>query len=589
MTMRMWLNYAEVDLTAEKIADVKLQISYAHPAKLEFSIYQRQHTVPIPYNSFVIFTDTEYGGWSTPLFEGYVAEAAPTDSNEVRYTCYDATHRAGREIYVMSDSSIWSTVIPRRVYNCKIENDLDKAFEFESDATVGEILEDLLEFAYADLALINAAPAAIFGGAAYDPADFAAMDMKPQEKVVFEGETLRSAIDRMLSYYPQYRMLFLPGVWTGLRRWRFFDLHAAPTTTLTLNDFSTGGKHVLSMDLQRSLEGRYTAVKFYGPERTTYALAQVSDLSLDEGWSSQAENIFVQYGNTLATTDVGRKWQIADEEHRRLAKLLPADVAVPIAGGFGSVGNLAYVNTRVPTLLVSWDGTTYEQVPGISIDWRQGIITAPQNIYRYNDSSATPYMLPTHVKFHFAYFDEPYTARYPSSGYAGLAYDHFAVSVEKKIYDESLVVGYEFGYPVTSAERVTQFESLAENIWKTTSDTVHTGAIVLASLDYSFVRLNRRINIAAVDADGATLTTGWESINAILTDVEYDFTNRVTTLQFSSDQLEFLQGDPSALKEMLKIKAMETIVNQSMEIRAVGQIFSTLTRITFTHRPIEDR
>lgn len=587
MTMRLWIDYTEVDLTVDKIADVKLDIGYSHPARLSFAMYQAQHTVPIAINAFVIFTDTDYGGWSTPLFEGYVAEATPADANEIRYTCYDATHRAGKEIYVMSDSSIWSTVIPRRVYNCKVENDLDKAFEFEDDATVGEILEDLLEYAYADLALINAAPAAIFGGAAYESTDFSAMTMKPQEKVVFESETIRSALDRMLSYYPQYRMLFLPGVWHGLRKWRFYDVYAAPEETLTLNSF-TGARNVLSLDIQRSLEGRFTAVKFFGPERTTAATAQLSDTSLTKGWSTQAENIFTQYGNTLATTDVGRKWQITDPAKRRLAKLLPTEVAVPIAGGFGSIGNLAYVQTRTPTLLVSWDGSTYEQVQGVTIDWRQGIITVPQNIHRYNDGAALPYVLPTHVKFYYAYYDTPYTARYPSSGYAGLAYDHFGISVEKKIYDESLVVGYEFGYPVTSTERTAQFEELAENIWKTTSNTIHTGAIVLDRLDYSFVRLNRRINIAAVDEDGNALTTGWESIRAILTDVEYDFTNRITTLTLSSDDLEFLQGDPEALKEILKIRAMETSISQVSEMRMIGQTLASSSRIVFHHRPVED-
>lgn len=60
----------------------------------------------------------------------------------------------------------------------------------------------------------------------------------------------------------------------------------------------------------------------------------------------------------------------------------------------------------------------------------------------------------------------------------------------------------------------------------------------------------------AKDAHGDPLETGWENANAILTDVEYDYTERLTTLQFSSDEMEFLQMDPEELKRQLKIKAV---------------------------------
>ena len=81
--------------------------------------------------------------------------------------------------------------------------------------------------------------------------------------------------------------------------------------------------------------------------------------------------------------------------------------------------------------------------------------------------------------------------------------------------------------------------------------------MTLEGLDYTFARLDRRVNIAGVDGDGHPLPTGWESMAAIVTDVEYDFESQTSIIQFSSDQSELLGFDPERLKQQLRVGAGE--------------------------------
>ena len=57
----------------------------------------------------------------------------------------------------------------------------------------------------------------------------------------------------------------------------------------------------------------------------------------------------------------------------------------------------------------------------------------------------------------------------------------------------------------------------------------------------------------------ATLITGWEDVNATLTDVVYDYTARATILTFSSDQMELIGWDVDLLKERLRVVALDPI------------------------------
>lgn len=555
-TLHMWVNTVELDMAAQFVGGVKLSISYSHPAMLSWTMDQAEHALPITYGDFIAFSDDNYGGITTPLFEGWVKEIQPVEANQIRYIAYDATRRAAEELVVLSDSAVFPSAVPRRVYNVKAEADPDKAFAQLDDADVGTILQDLLEAAYAQLVLINAAPPAAIGTAAYVPADFASLTTKPQSKIVFEGAGLRQAIDQILSYYPMYRLLFKPGLSTDRRKWRLYDLTQAPEVTFTLNDAS-GQYIVLSKDLTRSMENRATAIKFFGPEQFQNATVSTAAGTLSGDWLAFAETVFETNGAFAGTEDVGRKWQIVDPLKRRMAKRLASAAAIPSAGGFGPIGNLAFSETRIPTLLVSWDNLTYDCVPGVTFDYRNGIVTTPQHVYRYLDGAAAPYVLPTDVKLIFAYYDTPLTARYPTSGYAGTAYDVFNVQVEKQIPAPDLVTGFEFGVAVSTTERINQFKSLAQELHKAYCDVMYAGGLTLEGLHYEFASLNKRINLTAIDANGGAVTTGWEAAKSFLTDCEYDFESQLTTLVMSGDHLEYIGADLDALKARLKIEAIE--------------------------------
>ena len=280
-------SYVTVSLDDQKISDIKLQMSYSHPARLSFTVNKPQHLDPLGIGAFIRFWDDSGTNPRTaaaydadnPTFEGHIAEVQPgDDANEIHYVAYDPTKRAADDVWVMSEAWAQGTVgsgstnnkpepgtgaVPRLVFNSKIDNDDDYMWERTHDDDVGTMIETILEDSYHPLYWLNAAPgdgSSAGNGTGYVASDTNAMTFKPQEKQVFESETVRSALERLLQNEPAYKLLFIP----GQRVWRFLDLTAASQTTLTLNEYD-GTHKVLSLNLDRSIEGRYTAVKFYGP------------------------------------------------------------------------------------------------------------------------------------------------------------------------------------------------------------------------------------------------------------------------------------------------------------------------------------
>ena len=294
MTMRMdyragdepFASFTEIDFETVKLSLETLQIEYSRPARLTFSVHQAQHTLPIPLFSYIRLWDDDADlpddssqSSSAPLFEGFVEEAKPAESLRITYTAYDPTARAGREVIVMSQPwdagdvsegdlpTIGTGATPRLVCNCKIDNDDDFVFEREHDFEVGEIIELILDDQYHPLYWLGAAPgdgSDAGNGTAYVGAETSGLTFKPQEKVVFESETIRDALTQLLGWEPGVKLLWRPGD----RQWRFIDITNATTDSVTLND-STVDHPVLSMSLDRSLDDRWTAVEFYGPESPT--------------------------------------------------------------------------------------------------------------------------------------------------------------------------------------------------------------------------------------------------------------------------------------------------------------------------------
>jgi hypothetical protein len=569
--------FTAVDIAAERIAQIKVTVGISHPAIMSWVMYQPEHTIPIPVNTFIRFWDdaeTDPDGnpftAANPIFEGFVAAPSPGgESNLVRYTAFDSTHMAAREIPVMSLPWVTDGVaitegigaIPRLVLNAKIDNDPDYAFERAHDATVGGIIAGILGDAILPLRYFNAAPAS---ANAYDAGELALLAFRPQEKMVFESESLWSAVTRLLQkWYPACRMVYHPG--TDNRKWRIFNFYDAPARTLTLNDYS-GDDRILSWEIHRSYDDRFTAVQAYGPPTSLTATFSTLDGTLS---TYGAGTILEQYTDAGGLHDVVSytAWQITDPDFRAGTRLLPDWVYVP-------VGGTLWVATRYPTLQYSFDGgsTWNSMLP--NWDFLNGIAgIGNSHIYIYVDpppvaASNQQYFVPDAIRIVYAYYTFPLTSRFPVSGFSGTAYTVGNVQTELKVYDEMLAVGYERGIPVTTPTRLGQFATLVEAMQRQRRDEIYVGGCVLEGLRYDFLRLNRAVNFASIDGDGNPIVTSWEDIGAIVTDVEYDYGNNLTTLTFSSDQLELCGFDIDVLHARLRIKALWQI----REYHLVGHI-----------------
>lgn len=569
-------DFTTLDLEAERIHSLKLSQGYSHPAKLTWEMDREQHSFPLDFNVFVQFWDD--GGSSpdgqsgtgsafsasNPNFEGFIEEIEPAASNRIRYTAYDPTSKAGKEVPCMSQA--WTAgnapnippqegngAVPRIVYNSMIDNDDDHQHSRGHNVSLGTILENLLDDAYHPLYWLNAAPGdgtSAGNGTAYESSDTALLTFQPQEKLVYESEAIRSAVDRTLQYEPRARLMWIPGT----RKWRIRDITQAPAQTLTLNSFD-GDRDVLTLDLDRSMENRATAVRFYGPESHVAAIAS----QVDGGLAPFDPSDYVVL-ERLGSVEIRSfdKFQITDTSKQNMAPTLPAWITV-------YMGGYHWQSFRTETVQASWDGgNTWRSIKGAWFDRRQGIIYLGGHVFIYNSegqvvqTGTQHYFPPDYFRVIYAYIGTPITVRRPADGsFEGTAYTVGRLALEQKFYDESLAVGYELGTPVTTATRLAQFGVLAQAILNERKDIIYAGGLTIDGIDYSFDRLYHRVNLAGVDEDGSAVTTGWEAINANVTDVEYDYDQRLTTIQFSSDQQELIGWDPDALKEMLKIRALE--------------------------------
>lgn len=573
--------WSAVDFEAVGFCRPRLQIGYSHPARLTFTLKQPQHEAPIPAYAGIKFWDDEAldadgleFSAANPLFLGFVEDIDPADSNRLEYTCLDPTARAANKIPIMSTawagpSTEGDAAVPRLVLNATIDNDDDWQFARGFNLTVGQMIAILLDDAQLPLEAIFAS-----GETAYEASDLVGLNYEPQEKIVFTGEPITSGILRLIDdWAPEWRMLFYPGT----RKWRFGHLGAAsPQVTYTLNDFSAASPHpVLKLNLDRTLEGRYTAVKIYGPEAVENVDISLSGLDL----------LDVSDGPVLETYGAGavvrgkNKYQIADSTKWRMGRLLATPINAPLEEV--RIGPNAWTQfsmwTRTPTLMARYtngnNGTdAWQAVTGWVYDSSTGIIDFKDHyLYRYNSNPPISggiqqphYEVPSDVRLVYPSYIDPLFVRLPAGGgWEGTAYTQHELESELKIYDESLAVGFLFGTPVTSATRIAKFAILAQAILDSKKDALYHGGMTLEGIDYEFHRLFRRVNIAAVNGDGLALTTGWEQMKAIVTDVEYDWEEQITVVSFSSDQSELLGFDPARIKQQLRVDAeyISTIVS----------------------------
>lgn len=577
--------FTAVDIVASGFAKLRIHRSVDDPATATWIMYAPHHTMPIPIGAYIRIWDSEgtdpdgddYSD-ENPLFVGHVVAPSPTeDANVVAYQAFDPTYKASISCNVMSTA--WqagdvselaypipaATAYPRLIMNATIQSDEDWVYSRGEGLNLGQMISNILSDQYHPLYWADAAPgdgSDAGNGFPFVQDDLDALDYVPTDKFVSESEHVRSAIERILSDEPTRRILFHPST----QQWRIYDLTAAPQVDLTLNDFS-GDHQVLTISLQRSLEGRFTAVKIYGPERHTGAIASTADGSLV---TLDAGDILLE---TVGSREVlGRtRFQVTDSAKRKIASFLPNEILVPVGGYY-------WIPVRSPSFQVSYDGgNTWGGALGPYYDFYNGIIYTSVPAFFHQDpgrvvsDGVQKFFTPTHHRLVYAYLDTPMFTRYPASGYEGTAYSIGGLRNEMHVYDEQLAVGKNwFGTPVTTEARLGEYYKLATKRHSYVKDIIYTGGCTLQGIQYAFANLQKRINFPAVDGDGDALTSGWEDINAFLADVEYDYENDITTLQFSSDHLSLVGQDPEQLKKRLKIRALQLRRIWSVSIFSTG-------------------
>ena len=380
------------------------------------------------------------------------------------------------------------------------------------------------------------------------------------------------------------------------KQWRFYDITQATERTLTLNDWQENESRVVTLDLTRSVEGRYTAVEFVGPESLV-----LNDLLMSAGEITDISDdpVVAIYGGNLEVLGKNR-YQVTDPDKRRIAHRLPQSIAVPFERmEYGSPFTFPYMQTIAeyfawtwwPTFMVRFPESEAGQTGWLTaapkhIDYDNGIVDfGDKYLLRQNPNPSgtdhepsgiadPPFDSPADVRLVYATFTDPPSARWPASGFSGTAHSEAGISRVYRQYDEMLAVGYERGEAITTAARIAAFTEYAKRLHAQMKDVVYAGGCTLDGMAWDFARLDRKVNFAAVDEDGSTITTGWESVGCFVTDVEYDIENNLTTLQFSSDQLELIGIDPDQAKQQLKIRALERVSFFSLDFR------STLVDVT---------
>lgn len=602
-----------------------LRVSYSGPTELSFTVSAAQHTLPFDkYATFLRAWDDagelngEPQGEDNPLFEGWVETIeAGGETNEIQIQAFDPTYRATRKVVCMS--SPWNlnpddntkfpipspAAYPRVVYNPSIDTDDDFALAIELGASLGKIISSALDYQGLPLYHCNAAPGdGTVGGflPAFEEDDLGSeessssgnqwvgrLSFVTQEKVVSQSESVRSLIERLLgTWAPEYKVRWEP----GSRLWRVDKLTLAPATTLTWND-PAAEFPLLSMDIRRSVETCHGAMTFYGPEGVEWWSYLWTNPSDDESSAGDVPppNTLESVNQTTITDPAGNDvvghhaFQITDPNFTRMAGRGATPITVPdiitmqVSDGTNLIvqelqGNA--VETFGPQVLVRYKAGAggngrWQTLRGWKGDLRRGLIDFGANAHLCRiRPGEQPYLQePYQVQLLTPIVTTPIKVRYPASGYVGNA-AAVGLEIDKHEYDEALAVGMIYRTPVTTSTRLSRFYALAQQIVGQKKDLIYSGAVHLDGLDYSWANLGKRVNIAAKSDNGGTLTTGWENINAWVTDVEYEFGERTTTVTLSADQAEVIGLEMDQLKNRLKIRPA-----QRQFVYTWNQIFAT--------------
>ena len=112
--------------------------------------------------------------------------------------------------------------------------------------------------------------------------------------------------------------------------------------------------------------------------------------------------------------------------------------------------------------------------------------------------------------------------RIPQTGYTGYAFHKYGITRDLVLYE---------------AERLLLTDKHMTNMLNAVSSEMLTGTITLSDLRSEFVNLGKYVNIT-----NRSGTFGLENVNILVSNVSYNFVERLTKLQLTTDQSSFTLG-----------------------------------------------
>ena len=525
------INNAVVDMAAKNISALSLTVSYDAPRQFVFEENCRHYSASYQNEAKVEYRNAAGTTVFLGRIKGIVKSGAP-GNEAVQYSCFGLRTLA-QEVKIVEQSY----GIPRVAFNAEQDDeDYDAAL---SGMTVGEIIQWLFDN-HADASAVvtkglrEAGVIAASPATGYVQAELDLLTAIPP-KIALAGDNFDSAMISIMRYQKGWRFIAYPDT----QVYHFVKVEDLTAATITYNYTD----YVEKVQVNPNTSGRATAVKVIGPRKPTDTALKLSEGGLEESWDVAYEGDWtwdksVTPGYEATYWRVYRRWRIVDPTKREMC----AGLLQPYTGieGLGT--------TKCPTFLVKRTNPDRWESVQFSADPANGYIYASNPQCEGNGGIAGMATPPTDVMLVYGYMGDPLTARWPAASFSGTAYESLdvPVTVETLLYDE------DFREDAQTVDRL----EVAKQLHAGASDIIYEGSADLLKLDWTYRNLGYLLNITSRTDAGVPITTGFESLKALISAVTYNFSegDGTTTLQITTNYSAFADAN---LEEQLRLNQIE--------------------------------
>ena len=610
---------SSVNTETTRVSVRKLHIDSRVADSFDFTEYGRHFDGTWNEGAAVVF---EYPT-GTVRFTGRITEknavgTGGTESIEYRAVGWRAL---GQNVAVSRSAT---DTYPERIYNCA-DNDIDKAYRADGPTkTVGQIIQNLFD---TFLTSLRAEGACHASATPYASGDLTSLTFIPA-KMVFASSNFDAAIVALLAEQGPAWSCWVDA--TGV--WRFYDRSAVAQTSVTIASGQTVKtnqlrRHVRNRYTAVKVVGKrgrgqevWPNVVGYGTDEYGLALSGLTpdwDPLLETTWTLRKGEGLRDNGIVLTAAPtvidiVGKNWPVGTDWTGGFALFPKKSIktAYSIVGTYSAssielASSITDVNPGDPIVLFKLDAfgdvfrlfrITDSTMRDIVMEGTSEMDCCPHVLAVIRNSAGT--VVGTHqvavrlegdgrirtltpligrgsnplnagesfdapdVKFVYCY--RPSTvaatnilARFPTSGFSGGASGApWSISRELTVP----VDGFE------DATATSVYTTLATELHKVLSVVGTSGRVSLNGIDTTYVDPRRRIGISH-SGD----TTGWESLGAFLTSVDFDFVSNTTELDLSED------GSSDGLNyqaELDKIRARTRSASVAVETKKLGDFIN---------------